>query len=361
MNVRRGQIAKMCLFLMILCIVMGAISAVVVPKYLVENTDWPSTSTFKQFYEMDEDSIDVLFIGSSSMATDIMPQEIYDEYGITSYNLGTTEQNLIVSYYWLKEALRFQKPKVVVVDNQMMFTFYADEELNFKEPGQRKDFDYMKWSKVKVEAVHDICRIDKSQSELSYYLPFIRYHDRWKELVKRDFKYETTKLYGYAPLVGETPLEDNAKSEPYTPLSDDIRIEDAAQIIDETDVDSKRHELMISYMDKIISLCKEQGISVLILSSVSPTETETRHVITKQFAAGHGIEFLDFNVRQLYEQAGLDYVTDNYDRRHMNVEGAKKISSFMGGYLMEHYGVTPREHHAFEETKGYFEEFLSRQ
>lgn len=361
MNEKWKQACSILTFLALAIVSCIAISVVVVPKYLVENTDWPSTSTFQQFYDMEKDSIDVLFVGSSSMATDIIPQKIYDAYQVTTYNLGTTEQNLITSYYWLKEALRFQSPSVVVVDNQMMFTFYADEELNFKEPGQRKDFDYMKWSKVKREAVHDICQIDKEQSELSYYLPFVRYHDRWKELEKRDFTYETTKLYGYAPLIGETPLEDNAKTDGYTPLRDDIRIEDAKQIIDETDIDSKRHELMISYMDKIVALCEEKGIAVVMLSSVSPTETETRHVITKQYASEHGLTFLDFNVKSLYEEAGLDYGTDCYDRRHMNNLGAEKISLYLGKYLMEQYGVSPREHAAFESTKGYFEEFLETQ
>lgn len=84
----------------------------------------------------------------------------------------------------------------------IIITCYEDEPLNFKEPGQRKDFDYMKWSKVKISAVHDICSLDSSQSELSYYLPFVRYHDRWKELGKLDFSYTPSQLYGFAPLYG---------------------------------------------------------------------------------------------------------------------------------------------------------------
>ena len=92
----------------------------------------------------------------------------------------------------------------------IIITCYEDEPLNFKEPGQRKDFDYMKWSKVKISAVHDICSLDSSQSEFSYYLPFVRYHDRWKELGKLDFTYTPSKLYGFAPLYGSLHEEGEA-------------------------------------------------------------------------------------------------------------------------------------------------------
>lgn len=96
------------------------LNQVLTPKYFYNNT-WPTTSTYLGFYKMERNTVDVLFFGSSHAASSFSPQILYDRYGITSYNLGCEQQNLITSYYWLKEALRFQKPKAIVLDCYILF------------------------------------------------------------------------------------------------------------------------------------------------------------------------------------------------------------------------------------------------
>ena len=81
----------------------------------------PTTLSYLNFYEMEEDTIDVLFMGSSLAATSYIPQELYDRYGITSYNLASEKQSPVISYYWLKEALRYQSPKVLILDCYYLF------------------------------------------------------------------------------------------------------------------------------------------------------------------------------------------------------------------------------------------------
>lgn len=67
---------------------------------------------------MQKDTVDVLFLGSSHGVTSFLPQELYNQYGITGYNLGCEQQGMVTSYYWLKEALRYQSPKAVVLDRK---------------------------------------------------------------------------------------------------------------------------------------------------------------------------------------------------------------------------------------------------
>ena len=63
------------------------------------------------------------------------------DYGITSYNLGCERQNLITSYYWLKEALRCQSPKAVVLDSYFLFQYEEKDSQNLSEPYVRKALD----------------------------------------------------------------------------------------------------------------------------------------------------------------------------------------------------------------------------
>ena len=326
------------IFGVILIICLGISYRIMIPKYIVESTNWPSTSTFRQFYMLDKNTVDVVFMGSSSMASAAIPQSLYDEFGYTSYNMATVEQTLPTTYYWLKEILRSQKPKVVFLDNQMLFTYYEDEALNYKEPGFRKDFDYMKWSPVKAQAIHEICSFDDRQSELSFYFPNIRYHDRWKELKSYDFNYEVTSFYGYAPLAVGIEMEGDAEN-----LG-----EKADEVV----------PLMKDYMDRIVSLCKEEDITLVLVSTLTPAESALRHEKTNQYALEQGIDFIDFNQPDYYEKAMLNADTDCSDRRHMNLAGAKKITEFFGNYMSEKNLVSAVSSKQFEDTKIGFAEAM---
>ena len=77
---------------------------------------------YREFYNMEKDTVDVLFLGTSHSYCGFSPQDFYDLHGIRSYNLGSSRQGIWLSYYWLKEALKTQKPKIVVKE-----VHYANE------------------------------------------------------------------------------------------------------------------------------------------------------------------------------------------------------------------------------------------
>ena len=114
------------LFLCLFFLMIYVVNRTLTPNYLYSSTN-PMTETYRGFYKMKKNTIDVLFLGSSHTASGFNPQDLYNEYGIRGYNLGSNSQNLWVSYYWLREALQYQSPKVVVLDCYMLF---IDEKKN---------------------------------------------------------------------------------------------------------------------------------------------------------------------------------------------------------------------------------------
>ena len=157
------------------------------PKYYSCNSRWPSTETYNGFYNMKKNTIDVLFLGSSVAVNNFCPQKIYNDYGIRSYNLGSEQQSIILSYFWLKEALRYQKPKVVVLEGRFLWNWHPESPLNTTEGLTRKCIDPMRLSLLKMEAINAICEIDRKQTIISYYLNNFRFHTRWKYLGENDF------------------------------------------------------------------------------------------------------------------------------------------------------------------------------
>lgn len=326
-------IAKGILFLSILVVILFMINRTLIPKYFIDNS-WPTTSTYLGFYEMPGNSIDVLFLGSSHGATAFIPQELYNNYGITSYNLSCEQQNLVVSYYWLKEALRFQKPKVVVLE-----TFYLfNNQFDTSEAYIRKAIDYMKWSSVKRQAVNDICAIDTTQSKNSYYFPNQRFHTRWAELSEDDFSY--AQMYHHSEMKGFSTMFNQINENDYVPLT----IEEASEVTDTA-------ALMQSYLEKIFELCAVNDIDLILVKNPTTSWNMGKHNATKQLADVLNIEFYDFNVTQLYNDIEFSFGGDMIDRGHPSLRGAIKIKNYLGGVLQTDYGITPQVNEAWENTR----------
>lgn len=307
-----------------------AAADLLMPKFMQDL--WHATRTVNGFYAEEKDSLDYLFLGSSQTATSITPMEMYEKYGITGYNLSTEQQNLVLSYYLMKDALRYQKPKVVVLDTLFLFQFYGETPVNMNEMAIRKVIDAMLWSSVKMEAIRDICDLVPEQhSALSYYFTPIRYHERWKEIDKSDFYYymmdKRNTLKGYAVYDHVEPTDHFGFTTGET--------DECAEFVD----------MMETYFDKLARLCEEKGIELLLIKTPRPGASswgEKRHNACEALAQEYGLTFIDFNTADMLEELGWDSRQDSGDVSHVNMYGASKLSDYMGNYLAEHYALPDR-------------------
>ena len=327
---------KFTVFVLVTCFCVNMVNEWLKPKYYYNQT-WPATNTFLDFYELEKNSVDVLFLGSSHAVCSFNPQVLYDNYGITSYNLGSEQQSIVVSYFWLQEALKYQQPKAVVLDTYMLHKFgavYVYNEMNCSEGAVRKAMDCMRPSLTKWQAAKEIARIDSTQNALSYFLPNLRYHTRWTELGEDDFT--ESAMIDYGGIKGFTVFGGGVDtSQTYTPFT-------------ETDAAAAGAEGMVGsaaeYLDKIVSLCNERGID-LILTNIPCAEPIGRYVATKQYADAHGVPYYDFNEETYYQAIGYDPAQDLLS--HPSYFGAEKITNFFGKLLTEEYGIEPREDASF--------------
>ena len=301
-----------------------------------------TSASFENFYELEEDSVDVLFMGSSHVFQGFVPQELYDGYGITSYNLGSSGQSIVLTYYWLEEALETQSPEVVVLDVYKMFS----EGLGCTEGNVRKALDYMRWGPAKVGAVEAVCELDESLTEISFYLPNVRYHDRWKELTVADFTSdevaEVSEYYGY--YYGYPSNYVDTPDEEFTPLVEGV-----------SDEVAELAEPAREYLDRIVGLCEEEGIELVLVKTPAYYWTAANHNAIVAYAEEHGLDFYDLNEEELYEELGFELYEDTVDGRHANLAGALKITDYVGGLLSEEYGLEAHESAGWEEGREDYE------
>lgn len=339
-----GNGIKIIIFLSILVISLYLINELIMPKYTLSNNNWPTTSTYFQFYDMDKDSIDVLFLGSSVVVNSYSPQEIYNTYGIRSYNLASEQQSIFLSYYWLKEALRFQSPKAVVLDTLFLYPIHQDSPINTMEGFTRKCLDPMKWSRVKREAVSELCKLDSSQSQMSYYLKNLRYHTRWTELLEQDFVHSE---YSYTSLKGLGPIFDYALQDSYEPY----KIGSTPESTAEPDA------TMLQYLDKTVALCKENNISLILVSQTGNTMNDDINYYLNKYATDNEIEYINLCEASHYNAINPIFPKENICD-HSNIWGAIKLSNYIGKILKERYRINSSVDSQYESTKEYYTHIL---
>jgi len=336
------RILRRVVFIGVLAACIACLSSVLIPKNGAHH-DWPNTATFRDFYKLEPNSLDVLFLGSSHGVRAFAAQETYNNYGLTSYNLSSQEQSVAISYYWLEEALRTQKPSVVVLDTYFLFPYRKDLKLNMKEGMIRTAMDPMKLSPVKLRAIWEICQLDPEQEVINYLLPFVRYHDRWQELTLDSFiPDEEPGLMGYSPLFKEAGAN---RYEPFGAVD--------GEMLD-------MQPTMLSYLDRMRELCEQNGARLLLVKTPAVGWLIMgKHNAVKAYAEEHGLDFIDFNEYDTYYD-GLDFWfdTDNADMEHASHDGAVKLTNYIAEFIVNEYEVEGREHPHWDEANELYEAWI---
>ena len=333
------SVVRAAIFLIIIAVILCTVNISLRPKYYLSNSVWPTTSTYQAFYEMDRNSIDVLFFGSSYCVNGFSPMEIYNSYGIRSFNLGSEQQSVFLSYYWLKESLRFQHPSVVILEGRFLRTHHKENAINTVEGLIRKCLDPMKWSNIKLEAVTDLCRIDETQNVESWFLTNIRFHDRWKSLAEIDFTVDAelthSQLMGWAPGNG-------GNLESFTPFAPSD--EDQTYILD---------PLMVEYCIKMANFCKENGIQFVIVDVPADTNAKINYSVAK-LAKENDIDYIEMSEESTWTDLDISLPIEN-PVGHGNIWGNIKTSRYIGKVLSERYGVPAVVDNQYETKKKFYE------
>lgn len=269
------------------------------------------------FYEQEEDSVDLLILGSSHAYQNINPMILWKDAGIAAYDLCGSITPLWNSYYFLKEAVKTQSPRLVILEAYCLTQpyEYMDDSRIIKNVYGLKPSEN-KLDALKVSAPED--------RWVEFGLGYIQYHNRYSALEADDFRpYQDDPAF-YASWKG---FGNNFGVIPY----------EAPQVVNDgstAPIYPKQQE----YYEKIIAFCKKEGLPLLVV--VSPyagyTQGEMQVYNTaKQIAQAAGVPFVNFN--DDYNEIGLDWSTDAADPAHLSYLGNKKFTETLGEYLLEHY------------------------
>lgn len=301
-----------------LIVIATAVTIVIgLSKILVLKSE-DGINQFDALYKQPENSIDVLFSGSSKVYCDISTGALWDQYGIASFDLGGAEAPAWVSYYQIKEALRTQRPKVICYEVSVAAMFNFEYQKN----SWASDNSYgMKWNSNRIDQL----KVNSTDSDFKLRLnPFNIIHGRYKDLNENDFTNvrNTVNYKGFDPRENVMELERPV-------LCDESECTPCAEKDEE-------------YIRKICALGREEGIPVLLFASPDSLDDAEERInnYIGMIAEDEGVEFIDFNRR--YDELGLDFATDMADTDHLNYSGNLKYATLLGKMLKERFDLPDR-------------------
>ena len=301
-------IVRFIIFMLILFVILLILSRILVPK---NNTDESGINDMKAMKILGEadNTVDMIVYGDSESYASIIPMQLWNDYGYTSYVCGTSGQTLPDTCRIAFDTLKNQSPKMVILEAD---TVYAQTEISVP-----------------------IARV------LYKILPVMEYHNRWKKLNLNDFfgkiKYtDRDSNKGYYYLSNVDPVEGDS----YMEYTDEI---------EEIPTINKY------YIKLLKAYCESKGAKFAIVSVPSYKNWNyPRHNGVKQFADEEGIEFLDLNEKK--DEVAIDWSQETSDKGdHVNYPGARKTTKYLGEWLNEKNIL---ENHKDDTNYTYWEEDL---
>ena len=307
--------------------VLFLLQRLLMPKYM---TDIHEGAMIAEYYDSPKFH-DVIFLGDCEVYETYSPCIMWENYGISSYVRGSSQQLIWQSYYLLEDTLKYETPKAVVL-NVLAMRFAEPQN----EAYNRMTLDGMPLSLTKLKSINVSMTEDESAWE--YIFPILRYHDRYSSLSDEDVTYmfnkDSVTFAGYMPFAGIKPVGTLPAEKPLP--------------------DYTFGELPMEYLQKTADLCKANGIELILVKapSVYPTWYDKWDDQIVDFSAQNGVSYV--SLLQESDIIGIDMSVDTYDNgQHVNIYGAEKCSDYIGNILSKEFDIP--DHRGDEVYTSYWE------
>lgn len=315
----RGRLINIGLSLLVLLSILFSLFKVFSFKYADGIYD------LEMLYKQPDNSIDVLFLGSSHVFENVNTGLLWTEYGYAAYDLCGSIQPIWNSYYYLNEALKTQNPSVVVLDVFSMTL--SDEYSDYSRIV--KNTQGMKLSEDKIEAIKASSR---KKEVISHVLEYPTFHSRYDgDISREDFFGRPKDVYlgndwkGYLPNFGHQSFE--------------------KPVIRTSSKDVPIPEKNFKYLKKIVELTADKEIPLVLIVgpyviNADGNDYESQISIynkVKSYAEENNVLFIDYN--NYYDDIGLDFSKDYADYEHLSYDGANKYTRFLANSLLSKYNL----------------------
>lgn len=304
--------------------------------FSIGNAD-ASKEIIQSFYEEENDTVDVVYMGTSATNRYYNPGQAYEEGGVAAYNMAVMGMPMFFVPTMIDEVEKTQDPQLYIIEIRNVLK--SKDEVT--DAHIRRVTDSLKFSPNRFKAVDialdytegaqgELSNID--EEKLSYYVPIVKYHSRATsgELSAGD----VLLVDGQSAIKGYvlSPLTVTQKAQKASVYSD----ERGALAPEMTEA----FEATLDACDQL----KAEGKEVLFILSpyvVRKGQMEKFNVAADMIRE-RGYDFLNCNDEAVLEEMGIDWEADYYNSKHVNYKGAEKFTGYLTEYIKANYEIPDR-------------------
>ena len=279
------------------------------------------------FYALEENSLDVLGIGTSHLYSGLNPSVLAHYTGLSSYDFAGQCQPMEVTYNYLVEALKTQDPQLVILD---IFALSEQASACQINGAYRANIQDLNFSVNKINAYKNMY----DRSLLSNLFDISLYANRLDEIeyanVDDIFEKKDNYYFGYTFVY---TTGDNVWDKP-API--------ATKAVEP-------YERRLLYFNKIVDLCEKEDINLLVIKTPYYITEDDANIYKYiwDICDQKGIPYIDFNY--MLDELGYQYEIDG-DSWHATASGAFKITKYLAEYINEHYGFEQNHAYIYEQN-----------
>ncbi len=281
-------------------------------------------SRFDGFYAQEENTVDMVFIGSSHSYCTFDPENFDKELGTLSWQLGTPLQHYDTSLYTLKEVYKTQSPKVVVLE---FYWDMLDDEFDMKQANSF--FEVVNDKSVTEDYVKNVFPINE---KVKYKLLHIRYQQDYFAYESAEIEKKTEERFRVTKKAApETNGTEYYLDKGYTycdTVIPESEFYETNQYKNFDGADWEADDTQKEYLRQFVKLARENGSEVVFvtapIANISMELIDNYDDVHNELAAISeelGVKYLDFNIVNMRENL---FKLENFrDDAHLNDSGVK--------------------------------------
>lgn len=315
-SLNRDKLSKIIGFLVFATLLVNIFCKV---TYLFRNVGYNRTHIvgIKQ-----ENDLDMVYIGGSAAFMYWQPLKAWNDCGFTSYNYATDTIQAESIKAYVEEVRTCQNPDLFVIGVRA-FQYYSDGPA---EAGLRDSTDGMDISSVAryrlLSDYFDNRILPDDTDVVSYYFDIAKYHTNTDNL-------GSSTAWSFRNNEGISPEKGWEWKNEYAYLEEpvDFHTEERAELPANA----------MKILKDLLSYCCDEELNVLFV--VCPyyltAADQAMYNTIGDIVESYGFAYL--NANEYYDEMGLDFTTDFYNKNHVNLFGAEKYTEFLENYIMQNY------------------------
>ncbi|MCI8805139.1 MAG: hypothetical protein HFE59_04480 [Clostridiales bacterium] len=295
-----------------------------------------------EFYELEKNSIDMVFLGSSHSYCTFDPDIFDNALNISSYQMGMPLQHPDSTYFTLLEVLNYQKPKVAVVE---VYWDMLDDEFELKQAGML--FQVLKNKELENNYIKEVFPIGE---KIKYYVNILKYQQDYFAFKNKNLKDDIKEKFGVLDKVTEKQQgKEEYRSKGYTFCNYNMLPGEFDKTNQFRKFDGKNWTFTSSqkkYLQKIIDICKEKEIELIFVTAPIANVSmgyiknyDIVHSSVENLAKENNIPYLDYNI--VNKDENLLKHENFRDDAHLNHSGVEIVDKHFLTYL-EKNGFTKK-------------------